>query len=96
VTHRFVPQAAAELRAAARYYEHERQGLGVAFRAEVRSIVDQVMRFPEICQGTGNGAHRCCLKRFPYGVFYKRYGDEIIIYAVSHLHRRPDHWRDRL
>ena len=96
MTHRFVPEAATELRIAARSYERERQGLGVAFREEVRSIVDQVMKFPEICQEIGNGARRCCLKRLPYGIFYKRYRDEIIIYAVSHLHRDPDHWRDRL
>jgi toxin ParE1/3/4 len=40
--------------------------------------------------------HRYLLKRFPFGIFYTLETDqEIVIWAVAHLSRKPDYWRTR-
>jgi hypothetical protein len=39
---------------------------------------------------------RCRVNRFPYGLVYEVSGEEIVIVAVMHLHRRPGYWRDRV
>jgi len=43
----------------------------------------------------GKNTRRCRTKRFPYGLIYRCKGDEILIVAVAHLHRRPGYWHDR-
>jgi hypothetical protein len=96
VIHRFTPKAAAELRTAIRAYERERAGLGRAFNLEVKTLLDHITAFPEGSRDIGDGIRRRCLKQFPFGLFYSIEETEIVIVAVSHLHRRPDHWRDRL
>ena len=96
MTHRFIPEATAELRAAIRKYECEKTGLGRAFNLEVKAALGHITAFPEGSQDVGDGVRRRCLKKFPFGLFYSIEGAEIVIVAVSHLHRDPDHWRDRL
>jgi hypothetical protein len=34
-------------------------------------------------------------RRFPYGVVYQILESEILVVAITHLHRRPGYWRDR-
>jgi hypothetical protein len=35
------------------------------------------------------------LGRFPYGVFFTIKAESIDVLAVLHLHRHPDHWKER-
>jgi ParE toxin of type II toxin-antitoxin system, parDE len=69
---------------------------GNAFLIEVLSAADRIVRFPEAWHPLGEGVRRCRLGRFPYGVIYTLDNCDILVLAVAHLHRRPDHWRDRL
>lgn len=40
---------------------------------------------------------RIILRRFPYSIVYKIYGDEVIVaHAVMHMSRKPDYWKERL
>ena len=38
---------------------------------------------------------RYLLNRFPYGVVYRVEGTRVLVFAVTHLRRRPGYWRDR-
>ena len=38
---------------------------------------------------------RAIPRRFPYGVFYRIGGSEILVFAVVDLHRDPSIWQDR-
>jgi hypothetical protein len=42
------------------------------------------------------GVRRVLLKIFPYQLIYRVDGDEIRVFAVAHVRRRPGHWRRRL
>ena len=93
---RFLKPARDELRAAIRYYEDRRPGLGVAFRKEVAATIERIKGMPEAWQQLGPNTRRCRTHKFPYGVIDQPRRDEVLIVAVAHLHREPGHWEDRL
>jgi plasmid stabilization system protein ParE len=90
------PGATRDLKTAVDYYERERPGLGQRFRDEFDAAVKRIRGFPEGCQQVDDELRRCRFQKFPYALIYAIRGDEIVIVAVSHLRRHPDHWRDRL
>jgi len=97
---RFSPEAAAELRDAAGWYEERHAGLGSTFLAAVDSVVARLTVWP----GTGSpveglGAHldvrRAPLGRFPYHLAYLVTDDAVQVLAVAHDRRRPRYWSGR-
>jgi toxin ParE2 len=96
VTVRLLEIAEIELDQAVHWYGAQAPGLGEAFLIEVLSAADRIVRFPEAWHPLGEGVRRCRLSRFPYGLIYTIDSGNILVLAVAHLHRRPDHWRDRL
>lgn len=93
---RFLPEARDELKEAARYYNHVRPGLGNELRNEVRSVVNRIQRHPLAWHPLNDRFRRSHTNRFPYGVIYTVYEDEVIIVAVAHLHREPEYWSERI
>ena len=63
---------------------------------EVIAAVNRIVEFPNAWQQLDFGLRRCRLHRFPYGVTYVQRAGDIIVLAVTHLHRMPKSWRDRL
>lgn len=93
---RFLGIARREFREAVAYYEEQRAGLGSDFRDEVAAVLRRIRAFPEGCQLLGANLRRCRLRRFPYGVISRYRDSEILVVAVAHLHRDPDHWSGRI
>ena len=97
---RFHPDAGVEYVEALVYVEERRLGYGDKFEAEVLATLERALQFPRSgaqVQGSRGGLD---LRAFPLSVF--RYslmigfeGDEAIIYAVAHQHRKPGYWRGR-
>lgn len=96
MTVRFLEIAELELDQAIQWYGAQAPGLGDAFLLEVLSAAGRIARFPQAWHPLGEGARRCRLSRFPYGLIYTVDNGDILVLAVPHLHRRPDYWRDRL
>ncbi|MCE9525381.1 MAG: type II toxin-antitoxin system RelE/ParE family toxin [Planctomycetales bacterium] len=93
---RFLEIADLELADAIRYYEQERVGLGAEFHEEVNEALDRIEQMPFAWSRLGKDIRVCRTKRFPYGLVYQIRGNEAVIVAVMHLHRRPGYWRNRL
>lgn len=93
---RFLEAARDDLRAAQRYYNRQRPGLGGEFRDEVRAAIERIRSFPTAWHPLTESTRRCLTHRFPYGLIYHVREGEILIIAVAHLHREPTHWTDRL
>ncbi len=92
----FLSEADEEFREAARYYEREAPGLGIAFITEAHSAVASVLANPYAAAEAGSGIRRRVLHRFPYNVLYAIEKDTIVIVAVAHQKRRPSYWKARL
>jgi len=64
----FLEPAKAELKEAVRYYNHQREGLGLEFAAEVRKATQRIAKLPKASPPISGGARRFLLRRFPYGI----------------------------
>ena len=91
----FNREAKIEVSEAFQYYENANPGMGRAFVNEVegtaRSLEEWPLRWPKV----HGRFRRALISRFPYGIIYTIRGDEILVIAVAHLHRRPGYWRRR-
>ena len=93
---RILEPAQAEMDEAIAWYTAQVPGLGDAFLLEALRAMDLIERFPDAWHPLSADVRRCRLRRFPYGVIYARIDGDILVLAISHLHRRPDYWRDRV
>jgi toxin ParE2 len=93
---RFLLPARRELQETIRYYNTQLPRLGEEFRDEAWETVQRIKEFPEAWHPLGSSIRRCQMRRFPYGVIYEVSGDEIVIIAIAHLHRKPEYWRSRV
>jgi plasmid stabilization system protein ParE len=66
------------------------------FLQEFSLAVQRIAKFPKACPKVSRRARRCRLSRFPYGLIYQIRKNEIVIFAVMHLHRKPGYWKGRL
>ena len=89
------PEARAEMREAATYYEECAEGLGEAFLAAIDRANEQIARFPQAWRRIRGPYRRALTGRFPYGVIYRLRNDAIYVVAVMHLKRKPGYWIKR-
>ena len=93
--------AKAELRAAARWYEEQREGLGRELISAIDEALVRVARLGADCRPVFGvdpdlGVRRVRAKRFPYAVVFIELPKTIRVIAFMHERRRPGYWRDRL
>lgn len=93
-------EAAAELEAAALWYDDQRDGLGRQFLAAVDRTIQHARAWPHTgvpIEGLSADltVRRLAVARFPYHLAYLVHGDVIHVLAVAHDHRRPGYWKGR-
>ncbi|HSG32380.1 MAG TPA: type II toxin-antitoxin system RelE/ParE family toxin [Thermodesulfobacteriota bacterium] len=93
---KFLVEAQLELDETINYYNQEVAGLGDSFLREILSTIDRIIEFPNSWHLLSNEIRRCQTRRFPYGLIYSIIDNELLVLSVSNLHRRPNHWRDRI
>lgn len=91
----FLPEADDEFREAARYYEREAAGVGVAFVVAVHRATDEVAQAPLAAPVIRSDIRRKVLRNFPYSLFYVVESDTVMILSVAHQRRRPNYWHAR-
>lgn len=89
------PAAAADIDEAFVWYERQRPGLGDEFLAAVQSARDSIATHPAMHPVIHRDTRRALVHRFPYGLFYRVYGDVIVVVACMHGKRDPRRWRSR-
>ena len=89
------PDAGADIENITDWYDEQRPGLGDRFLDGLRSLLGRITdgprQFPEITRGV----RRALLLQFPYFVYFRLAGDDVVIFAVIHQRRHPDSWRSR-
>lgn len=96
MNYQFLPEADEEFREAARYYENEAPGVGLAFITEVHRVISVITSHPRAAKKVRGAIRSKVLFHFPYSVLYSIETDLILIVAVAHHKRRPTFWRSRL
>ena len=91
----FRPAAAADVEDAFRWYERQRAGLGEEFLGAVKRTQDSIAENPELYPVIHRDTRRAFLKRFPYGLYFRVLGEQVIIVACYHGKRDPRGWRKR-
>ena len=81
-----------ELEDAVLFYELESHGLGIRFKEEIRKTIDRIQKYPTSWPFERGEVRKCFLPKFPYKILYSNQGQNIIILAIAHLHRKPGYW----
>ena len=90
------PEAAADIEDAFQWYESQQPGLGEQFLAALRSMQELLLDHPESFPVLHRDTRRALIpQRFPYGLFYRIYGDTIVVVACMHAKRDPRRWQRR-
>jgi plasmid stabilization system protein ParE len=92
----FPPSASADVQAAYEWYEGQRPGLGDEFLAAVDAAIASILAFPDAYPVVHRGARRVLLERFPYSLYYRVQGEQVVVVACMHAARDPRWWRSRL
>jgi plasmid stabilization system protein ParE len=88
-------EAEADLDEAAQWYEQRSAGLGVNPVAQVGKTLDRIANHPDLCSKVHNDIRWAAVRRFPYGVFYRRGSNRVEVIAEMHNRRHPSIWRSR-
>jgi plasmid stabilization system protein ParE len=93
---RLLPEARDDLSDAYAWYEKQRPDLGDELFASIEACLERVVQMPTMHEFVHKDYRRALVRRFPYAVYYKSAGEEVVVYAVYHTARRPSRWRKRL
>lgn len=72
-----------------RFYEKQQAGLGGYFLDSLYSDIDSLQLYAGVHAVFFEQYHRALSKRFPFAIYYKLAGQEILIYAVLDCRRNP-------
>jgi plasmid stabilization system protein ParE len=78
-----------------RFYEPQADGLGAYFLDTLYPDIDSLAYFGGMHRVV-LGYHRLLSKRFPFTVYYRVAGDEVIVFAVLDCRRNPSWIRKKL
>lgn len=83
---------AAELDVAAAqiWYETQRNGLGAEFHFEVSQVVARLSDTPLIYPAVYRDVRRAVVHRFPYLIWYRVVGKDVMVLACTHSRLHPD------
>jgi len=90
------PDAELELVEAVRFYEGREPGLGHRFLRDFDAAVAAILEAPDRWRIVEEDVRRFLMQPFPYGIYYRREGDDLRILVVKHHSRHPDYWKYRL
>jgi plasmid stabilization system protein ParE len=93
VTYR--PEAADDIEAAYDWYETQRAGLGLEFRAALADAEAFLTTTPEAFPVVYRTLRRILLRRFPYSVYFALVPEGVQIWGCIHQARHPNTWRSR-
>jgi plasmid stabilization system protein ParE len=91
----FSSLAVIELDDAVHFYELAFEGLGKAFKDEIKAAALRLLKYPEIGSVVRGDVRKILLHKFPHKLMYSIEKDQIFIIAIAHQHRMPDYWVDQ-
>jgi plasmid stabilization system protein ParE len=93
---RLTPEADDELSEATAYFSRQSALVAQRFLADIDDTVQLLLQFPGLGSPLPKQLRRLLLKVFPYRIIYRLEGNEIVVYAIAHVRRKPGYWRKRV
>lgn len=93
---KYLPEALADLDAAAAWYESRQEGLGETFLTAVERIVRRLLAFPHSGRLLVGEYRYARIPGFPYGMVYRVDSESLVIRAVWHAEQNPESLHGRL
>ena len=93
---RFLPEVEEDVMAGYAWYEENAQGLGEEFLRLFYACVNEIVRNPLLSPTVYRKTRRRLLRRFPYAVYFRLDGNEIIVFGLFHCARDPRTIRSKL
>lgn len=92
----FEPEAGEELAEATAYFAEQSAQTAERFLADIARAESMLLQYPHAAPPIRGNFRRLMLSIFPYQLVYRVQGDEIRVYAVAHLKKKPGYWRRRV
>lgn len=93
----FHAKVVGDLQEARKWYEERRQGLGAEFQSTFEDTLRRIAASPRRFGPIHGDVRYARMARFPYGIFYENIREGVLmVYAVAHHARAPEHWKERL
>jgi len=89
------PEAEADLATARDWYERQRARLGAELLLCVEEVLERIGRTPEMYRVVHHDIRRVLTRRFPYAVYYRIVGNDVVVLGILHMHRDPREWQSR-
>lgn len=87
--------AAEDIESARDFYEEQEPGVGKYCVDSLLTDIESLARFSGI-HSLHLKFHRMLASRFPFGIYYREYGEETQVFAVLDLRRNPNWIRKEL
>ena len=92
----FTEEAANEAAAAGHWHEAERTGRGEKFSLALEAALDHIEHQPESFALLELRFRRIVMRHFPYAVFFRMEGSQVVVHAVFHTSQNPHQLLGRL
>ena len=87
--------AAKEFDEAIEWYGIQSKGLGTRFKKTVVGQLKKVKQNPHWFLKETETVYKAYIPKFPYKILFTVDIDQIVVWAVAHMHRKPWYWQSR-
>ena len=91
---RFLPEALEDLITTQRWYSSREPGLEKDFAEAIEAAIKRILNDPAEFPCVYGPVRRLVVRRFPYALYFREAGDEILVLAV-HGRQNPRRWQAR-
>jgi len=85
-----------ELREIIRYYEQASRGLGIEFLDEFERQILKIVSMPTLWAVVEGDIRRALMKRFPYTVYFRVLGNDVLrVTVIKHQRKHPEYGQRR-
>lgn len=85
-----------ELLEAKDWYALQTENLGEVFHESIKKQVHLIKQNPSWFLLEQDNIYKAYIPKFPYKLLYSFDEKQIIIWAIAHLHRKPNYWQTRI
>lgn len=78
------------------WYELQSKGLGKRFKKTVMSQIQKIKRNPGWFLNEADDIYKAYVPKFPYKILFTSNKDEIVMWSIAHMHRKPWYWQSRM